>query len=460
MRRALAVAFVLALVDVPVAKALQVTRGPYLQIGTPTSIVVRWHTDEATDSRVTYGAALGEMGNEADDASVTTEHEVNITDLLPATKYHYAVGDQSASLAGADTEHFFITAPLPGTPVPTRIWAIGDSGTANNNARAVRDAYYGFAGNSYADVWLMLGDNAYPDGTDAQYQAAVFDMYPETLRQTVVWPTLGNHDARSASSPNESGVYYGIFSLPKSAEAGGLPSGTEAYYSFDYGNIHFICLDSHDSPRATAGAMLTWLQSDLSATLQDWVIAFWHHPPYSRGSHNSDNDGDSGGRMRQMRENALPILEEAGVDLVLSGHSHSYERSFLLHGHYGKSTGLTAQMIVDDGDGSMRGAGPYAKSTANDATSEGAVYAVAGSSGKTSGGSLNHPVMFTSFNTLGSMAIEVEALRLDAVFLDNTGSVLDDFTIEKGRDGTAVTARNRLVTSWGQMRQRASQQGK
>ena len=72
-----------------------------------------------------------------------------------------------------------------------------------------------------AQAWLMLGDNAYSDGTDAEYQDAVFDMYPSLLRQTVVWPTLGNHDGHSADSDTLTGPYYGIFTLPKSGVAGG-----------------------------------------------------------------------------------------------------------------------------------------------------------------------------------------------------------------------------------------------
>ena len=127
--------------------------------------------------------------------------------------------------------------------------------------------------------------------------------------------------------------YYDIFSFPKLAEAGGVASGTEAYYSFDYGNIHFVCLDSDETIRASNGPMANWLRNDLANNTQDWLIAFFHHPPYSKGSHNSDTETE----LIQMRQNFLPILEEHGVDLVLSGHSHAYERSKFIDGHYGSS---------------------------------------------------------------------------------------------------------------------------
>ena len=105
--------------------------------------------------------------------------------------------------------------------------------------------------------------------------------------------------------------------------------------------------------------MLTWLQNDLASTTQPWVIAFFHHPPYSKGSHDSDTDIE----LKEMRQNALPILENAGVDLVLSGHSHSYERSFLIDGHYGTSSTFTSAMKKNGGSGREDGTGAYRKPT-------------------------------------------------------------------------------------------------
>lgn len=175
------------------------------------------------------------------------------------------MGTTNATLAGGDANYFFVTPPVPGAIKPIRVWILGDSGTANANAAAVRNAYTSFTGSRYTDVWLMLGDNAYNDGTDGEYQNAVFNMYPAVLRQTILWPTLGNHDGHTANSATQTGPYYDIFTLPRQAEAGGLASGTEAHYSFNYGNIHFICLESYETNRSTNGAMLTWLQNDLAA---------------------------------------------------------------------------------------------------------------------------------------------------------------------------------------------------
>src|SRR5437867_4787164 len=329
---ALPLVLVLALCQSVLAQTVTVTRGPYLQTGTPTSITVRWRTDVQTDSCVRYGTALSSLTSQTCETTLTTEHAVELSSLLHNTKYFYSIGTSEGAIAGGDSTYFFFASPRTGKAKPTRIWVIGDSGTAGRQARAVRDVYLPFTRTRHTDLWLMLGDNAYSDGTDIEYQKAVFTLYPMVLKNTVLWSTFGNHDAHTADSASQSGPYYDIFTLPKDGEAGGMASGTKAYYSFDYGNIHFVCLDSVESDRSPSGAMLTWLKADLAATKQDWRIAFWHYPPYSKGSHDSDIDVPLG----QMRQYAVPLLESYGVDLVLSGHSHSYDRSYLLNGHYGK----------------------------------------------------------------------------------------------------------------------------
>ena len=419
-----------------------ITRGPYLQIGTPTSVVVRWRTDLATDSRVSRGTISGQLTTNADHATVTTEHQVTLTGLTPNTQYFYSVGSTTTTLAsGADFT--FFTAPPVGTAHPTRIWVLGDSGSGTASQTAVRDAYNAYNGAQYTDLWLMLGDNVYETGTDAEYQTRLFDIYPTTLRQSVLWPAVGNHDTAGSTNPPLTIPYFESFNMPTNGEAGGVPSGTEKYYSFDYGRVHFICLDSQTSSRAPGTAMLTWLQADLESTTQDWIIAYWHHPPYSKGSHDSDAPGQS----TEMRTNVVPILEAGGVDLLLFGHSHNYERSFLLNGHYGVSTTLTPAMKLNGGDGREDGTGAYSKPAGLPAN-QGAVYVVAGTSGKLggwTGGSTAefnptpHPAMFYSARHLGSMVLDVDGGRLAVRMIRETGAVDDHFTILKNVANTAPT---------------------
>ena len=410
------------------APTASVTRGAYLQMGTANAMTLRWRTNIATDSRVQFGTTQGSLTSAQTDAALTTEHEIRLTGLAPNTKYFYSIGSSAQVLAGNDANHFFVTSPAAGQANPYRIWVLGDSGTADANAQAVRNAYLNFTGATYTNLALMLGDNAYENGTDAEYQAAVFDMYPSVLRQTPLWSTIGNHDTAQSTSPPSSLPYFQMFTLPTAGEAGGVASGTEKYYSFNYGNIHFVCLDSMTSSRAVGGAMYTWLENDLAQNTQPWTIAFWHHPPYSKGSHNSDTET----QLAEMRANFLPLLESWGVDLVLAGHSHSYERSFLIDGHYGTSDTFTDSMKKNPGGGREETDGAYTKSMLAPVANEGAVYAVAGSSGKISGGLLNHPAMFISLNNLGSMVLDVNNDRLDAKFLRENGTVADYFTIIKG----------------------------
>lgn len=428
------VSFDLELIASDVAFAL--TRGPYWQLATPTSLVVRWRTDVASDSRVRYGLALDALSETAYDASLTTEHSLTLSGLTPDTEYFFAVGATDVDAAGPDAAHVIRTSPLAGAAKATRVWVVGDAGTADGNQAAVRDAFVAYAGARPADLWLMLGDNAYDTGTDSEYQSAVFDMYADQLRTSPVWPTFGNHDAGSANSATQSGTYFDIFSLPTLAQAGGEPSGTEAYYSFDYGNIHFICLDSMGSSRLPGSAMLTWLEADLQATTAQWVIAYWHHPPYSKGSHDSDVESE----LVQMRQNVVPILETYGVDLVLAGHSHSYERSYLLDGHYGVSSTLQSSMLMDGGNGRVDGTGAYRKTGQALVPNEGAVYVVAGSSGRLDSVG-NHPAMFAAWSELGSLILDVDGRRLDATFLAADGAVLDWFRIAKTTVACELTPR-------------------
>jgi hypothetical protein len=427
--------------NVVTALPIALLRGPYLVSGSPTGGVVRWRTDMFSDGVVRYGTDRNFLTNVAVEATLTNNHVVRLGGLEPDTKYYYAFGSSAFTLGGGTnstgSNYWFNTSPLAGTPKPTRLWVLGDPGTANNNQRAVRDAFNNFAATNgrLTDLWLMLGDNAYNNGTDTEYQAAVFDMYPTTLRNHFLWPVIGNHEV-SAGSPggtastfNSHFPYLDMFNTPRNGEAGGVPSGTPKYYSLDYGNIHLVGLDSMTSSHDTNGPMAEWLKSDLAANTQTWVIVYFHHPPYTKGSHNSDTETD----LIRFRQNFNPIFEAYNVDLVLAGHSHCYERSYLLNGHYGLSTTFNINTMTAGGEsngagnGREDGGGAYVKS--DDVF--GTIYSVAGSAGQATGGQLNHPAHFSSLNELGSAIIDISSNRLDMFFLNSSGEKRDYFTIIK-----------------------------
>jgi hypothetical protein len=174
--------------------------------------------------------------------------------------------------------------------------------------------------------------------------------------------------------------------------------------------------------------MYSWLELDLRANDKDFTIVYWHHPPYSKGSHNSD----SSSHLTDMRENFVPLLEDYGVDLQLSGHSHSFERSMLIDGHYGTSSTFNSTHVVDAGDGDPSGDGAYHKPSVGPTPHEGAIYSVVGSSGKSSNGPLNHPIMLRSIKFEGSMLLEVDGHTLRAWWIGRDGVVQDHFEIAKG----------------------------
>jgi len=493
-------------------------RGPYLQCGTPDSMIVRWRTDKPVPSIVRFGISETNLQFRARTRGMHTDHVVLLTNLLADTRYFYALatntvgttnsltgtnnpgggpggggggrggrgfrgGTNSNANANANTNEVsstnsaiasanlsetnllagatnlvsgsstnrlrtndvvltvvtnsFVTPPPFGTVKPVRVWVLGDPGTRQPTQRAVLQGFLKFTRERPIDLWLMLGDNAYTSGKDDEYQGSVFLAYPDMLRKSVLWPSLGNHDGDQTSSRAQAGEYYDIFSLPTQGQAGGLISGTEAYYSFDYANIHFVVLDSYDSDRSTNGTMARWLRNDLAANQQHWTVAYWHHPPYSKGSHDSDDDKDSEACSGEMRRVFAPILEAGGTDLVLCGHSHAYERTALIDGHYGISTNFGPAFVKNAGEGRKDVGQPYQKRTLGPGSHEGTVYVVAGSSGQASGVKGIHSAMLFALNVAGSLALDFDGPQLEVSFIDTNGVRRDYFDIVKGDSWSA-----------------------
>jgi hypothetical protein len=400
------------------------TRGPYLQKLTAGSIAVRWRTDAASNSTVQFGPTTS-YGATVTDPSSTTEHIMNLTGLTPASRYYYSVGTTDYVLQG-DTNNNFITAPLTGTAVPVRIWVTGDFGNNSASQDNVRNAYMNYPGANATNLWLWLGDNAYNSGTDAEYQTNVFNHYPTQLKKFPLYPSPGNHDYantgyQAAATLGTGFPYFNIFSVPQAGEGGGVPSGTPKYYSYNYGNIHFISLDSYGALNSASSPMYQWLSSDLAANTLRWVIAYWHHPPYTKGTHNSDTDTE----LSNMRTNIIPLLESYHVDLVLCGHSHVNERSYMIKGHYGTSNTFNAGMKISPSSNTFTKTAPY----------DGTVYATCGTSGQNPGslqaGAPMPCMYFTNNLDNCSMVIDVNGDNLNAKYLTASGTIADQFTITK-----------------------------
>ena len=116
-RPVLLVALAVALCDSNVALAQTVTRGPYLQLGSSTGIVIRWRTDLPTNGRVRFGFSPAALTNTADSSTVRTDHAVRLTGLTPDTLYYYSVGNTTQVLAGGDSSHAVNEAHIVATSI-------------------------------------------------------------------------------------------------------------------------------------------------------------------------------------------------------------------------------------------------------------------------------------------------------------------------------------------------------
>lgn len=456
-----------ALIIVSAAAQAQLVRGPYLQSPTANSITVMWRSADANDSRVIYGTVSNNLDQTVTSTPTVTDHSIQLTNLQPNTVYYYAVGTTTQLLSGPDSLHRFKTPPVIGTVQPFSVWAIGDFGKGNDAQRKVREAFENYDKGFNTDFWIWLGDNAYDEGTDDQYTNQVFDGgngYKNIMKYLPFLPCPGNHDYGLISNPvistnptTHNGPYFQLADVFTNGESGGVPSNTELYYSYDYGNAHFISINSelgsvfnqsHDwigaSPLYSfnGSPFTTWLEADLAANTKTWTIAYFHQPPHTDGSHDSDQFWEV--NMQGMRENICPILEQHGVDLVLNGHSHVYERSYLVNGFFGAPSDFNAsQHIISGNSGNETLGEQYIKYTQGPNANKGTIYNVCGNSAsKDDNPPLQHPAMYYSEGCdtcLGSVILKIHGDTLRSFYLTAYGEIKDQYAIYKVSEPNSVT---------------------
>ncbi len=327
--------------------SVTVVRRPYLQQMSANGVVVVWATRESgtpavrigsgSTSRTVTGASRLVPSSQTGLGFDYYHHEVAVGSLAASTLYNYDATLTNAPVASAS----FRTAPATGTADFSFV-AIGDSGTGSTEQRQIAAL---MAADSY-DVLLHAGDIAYGNtgGTgDATYKTFndwFFDVYASLLPFHALYTTEGNHDSRPS---NGNGVaYLDAFTLPRNGASPAYPDHAERYYSFDYGRVHFVVLDTEFAfqDAARRAEQLSWLESDLAATGQPWKIALFHRSPYSAGGeHGSD---------LEVRNAFSPLFEQYGVQLVLSGHEHDYERTLPTRA---AAAGTAVTYIVTGGGG-------------------------------------------------------------------------------------------------------------
>lgn len=304
------------------------TGTPTIRIAPTTTGV--WAT--ATPISTTYSTATTAA------SAAYVQHDANLTGLLPDTEYCYELLDGSTVLANGVGFH----TSWNGAPHPLRILAFGDSGTGGADQLALRDRMLNYE----FDIFLHLGDIAYDTGTYSQLESRFFTAYRDILDDAAFFPSIGNHEYMTANGA----PYLNVYVLPQQALNA---ADQERYYSFDYGNAHFISIDANPEIFTAIGSgssstdMLDWLIADLAASTADWKIAFFHHPAYSSGEHGNQANVDS---------MLVPIFQSGGVDLVLNGHDHDYERTVPIWDDAAAPSNPHAITYVVEGGG---GAAPY-----------------------------------------------------------------------------------------------------
>lgn len=232
------------------------------------------------------------------------QHLAKLDGLEPSTLYCYAIdrgGERLIDPTG------FRTAPAPGTPEPVTFVVWGDSGTGSGDQHSVFDQLQ----EVQFDLMLHTGDVAYDDGKLSEFEDNFFAVYEPLLKSFPMFPSTGNHDYRT----DDAAPFRQVFALPEN----GGPSGLERWYSFDWGPVHFVALDTEKIGPEQAD----WLARDLEETRQPWIVVYAHDGPWSSGHH-----GDNPSFQRHF----VPILEQHEVALVLTGHDHNYERIKPLQG--------------------------------------------------------------------------------------------------------------------------------
>ncbi len=273
-----------------------------------TSVTVTWVTLGELDTEthtVQYGLSPGRYSDLAEGTSheLPNEpfgyvHEVELTDLEPNTTYYYVCGDE---FGGWSPEYRFTTAPEDTQDFTFLV--VADMGILPPAKMIIGRMLL-----EDASFVLHPGDLSYANGLTFVW-GLWFDQIMPLAARVPYMPSIGNHEDEPDLGVTS---YLGRFTLPNN----------ERWYSFDWGNAHIVSLDT-ESPYTLDSDQLIWLENDLASASADpdtdWIVAFFHAPPYSASPERGSNPS--------VRNLISPLLETYGVDVVFNGHAHVYERS-------------------------------------------------------------------------------------------------------------------------------------
>lgn len=278
-----------------------------------------WYTDIETGTEVqiykagadvTYMLSLSEV--QCKEWQGAYMHKVKVSGLEAGVEYTYRVGD---GYTWSDLGKFV----TDDGDDSLKFITISDVQASNleNFQKGAATLYAAFATMPDAEFVVNCGDFT-NDSTNEEWDYYDEAFYELNLNSTIV-PVTGNHDGANFMW----NWFDNMFCLDTSESVQTL-SGVN--YSYDYGNAHFAVVNTNDL-LSMSNAQLTWLKNDLNSTNKDWKIVFMHKSPYSLGKDAKWPDA------LYLQDTFAAILDECGVDLVMSGHDHMYIRTKALYGN-------------------------------------------------------------------------------------------------------------------------------
>jgi len=296
--------FAIIILLLPIVVMAAIDRGPILSSQRPNCVMtVNFRTENLCVGEVHYRLLPDGLWRSNLDPTTDTLHHLEMY-ISPYSQYEYYV------LADGDSSGIFSfwTAPEIGDNRDFNFCAYGDTRTGLVAHYVIIDHVMTCNPMFMVHTGDMIEDGIDTDDWDV-YFSELCDWH-DIAQSVPYFYAMGNHD-------DESPYFYEAIDLPCNN-----PAGTEAYSSFDWGRIHFFTMNSEIDYSVTS-AQYAFLQNDLatasSSPNYDFLIGLVHRPFYSSGYH---------GREEDMAEVLEPLLETYGVDLVLQGHDHLYERTY------------------------------------------------------------------------------------------------------------------------------------
>lgn len=238
-----------------------------------------------------------------EDGTTQGVHKVEATGLEPGTTYTYRAGS-GKSKEWSDAAVFQTEAE--GTDTFTFINVTDSQGVTEQDfdlwGNTLNKAFETFP----AAQFIVHNGDLTEEPQDEQAWTHLFEKAGRWVTSVPFMPVTGNHD----EVDGEAARFVSHFNVPVNGAVGSIAGTT---YSFDYGPVHVVFLNSESNVKEQT----EWLEKDLANTDKEWKIAAVHQGPY-------------GGNTYKKAKDWAKVFDEFGVDLVLQGHNHEYSRSYPL----------------------------------------------------------------------------------------------------------------------------------